>query len=54
MIAGSRPGKRASISAQREWFRISTLRRSEQINPVSRRTLKRLDKDDLGKTRSRS
>lgn len=43
-----RPGKRVSISSQRERFCISTPRRSLRISPASRRALKCCDKVDFG------
>src|ERR1700733_539950 len=47
-MAGSRPGKRASISGQRAVLRISTPWRSPRMRPFSRRILKCCDRVDLG------
>jgi hypothetical protein len=44
------PGKRLSISAQRDVLCISTPRRSPRINPASRRALKCWERVDLGMT----
>lgn len=43
-----RPGKRPSISAQREVLCISTPLRSARIRPASRSTLKCCERVDLG------
>ncbi len=48
MMAGSRPGKRVSISAQRDVFCISTPTRSERTSPASRNALKCCDNVDFG------
>ena len=50
-MAAIRPGKRLSISAQREVLRISTPRRSPRIKPASRRALKCWESVDLGTDR---
>jgi hypothetical protein len=42
------PGKRFSISTQREVFCISTPRRSPRINPASLRALKCCERVDFG------
>ena len=47
-IAVSSPGKRLSISVQRDVFCISTPTRSERISPASRRALKCCDSVDFG------
>jgi hypothetical protein len=47
-MAAINPGKRFSISAQRDVFCISTPRRSPRINPASRSTLKCCDSVDFG------
>src|SRR6266571_1087826 len=47
-MAGSSPGKRRSISVQRDEFCISTPRRSLWIRPASRSTLKCCESVDLG------
>src|SRR5262249_15548674 len=48
MIAAIKPGKRLSISVQRELLCSSTPRRSLRITPASRSTLKCCDKVDFG------
>src|SRR5579859_7017394 len=47
-ITRSSPGKRSSISAQREVLCISTPRRSPRISPASLRTLKCCESVDFG------
>ena len=51
-IAAISPGKRLSISRQREVLCISTPQRSLRIKPASRNALKCWDKVDLGIARS--
>ncbi|HZL33709.1 MAG TPA: SDR family oxidoreductase [Tepidisphaeraceae bacterium] len=47
-MAGIKPGKRWSISRQREVLCISTPQRSPRIRPASRRARKCCDSVDLG------